>query len=487
MSTSLILLVTLQTLWLRNSYEKAAEGLRNDTGRLLRETIVALRDSMLMRSIEKLPHDNKGNATYTRKSDSTFIFMSGSSETQRSDAQVQVFVSSASGQDSVRQVLRSVATHINEGSVGPNTRFTVRLRNDSLHMDSIQKTLQRQLDRVGISLQAKVTRRGTIPPFPVSGHSPIRMRRTAEPESNADADPDRNPFAIELHTNWVRADPFFGYSVTLSRVRPYLLREIMPEILFSGILTFITLGAFVVMYRNIRSQQRLMALKNDFISNITHELKTPIATVSVALEALKNFRGMDNPRLTTEYLDIAQLELNRLSMLTEKVLTTSLFDERGVTLDLAPVNIDETVGAILHSMKLVVEKAGAALTFEKKGDDFTVTGSAIHLTNVIYNLIDNALKYSLEKPEINVILSDLGSSISLAVNDKGLGIPPEFQSRIFERFFRMPTGDVHNIKGYGLGLSYVDQVVRRHGGTISVTSAPGKGSTFTVILPKRLP
>jgi signal transduction histidine kinase len=136
-------------------------------------------------------------------------------------------------------------------------------------------------------------------------------------------------------------------------------------------------------------------------------------------------------------------------------------------------------------MKLVLEKAGATHTFEKQGDDFSVEGSAVHLTNLIYNLVDNALKYSPEKPEIAVLLTDLGTSVSLAVSDKGLGIPPEFQSKIFERFFRMPTGDVHNIKGYGLGLSYVDQVVKKHGGTITVTSAPGKGSTFTVVLPKK--
>ncbi len=482
MSTSMILLVTLQALWLRNSYEEAADELRGDTGRLLRETIMALRDSMLLKNIETLPLDSAGSVSYSKRTDSTVIFLPGSPAPMKTDGQVQVFISTT-GKDSIRQVLRSVASRINEGGIRSNTRFTLRLGNDSLSLDSVQYAFQQQLVKAGVSLPAKVARKGSLPPLPPNGHSPIRMRRVADPEN--DSERERNYFGSELHTFWVRLDPFFSYSATLDQVRPYLLREIMPQILFSGVLTMITLGAFVVMYRSLRSQQRLMELKNDFISNMTHELKTPIATVSVALEALKNFRGIDNPKLTSEYLDIARLELNRLSMLTEKVLTTSLFDERGASLDVAPVSMDEITDGVLNSMKLVLEKAGATHTFEKQGDDFTVEGSAVHLTNVIYNLVDNALKYSPEKPEIAVQLTDLGKSLSLAVSDKGLGIPPEFQSKIFERFFRMPTGDVHNIKGYGLGLSYVDQVVRKHGGTITVTSAPGKGSTFTVVLPKK--
>lgn len=480
MSTSLILLVTLQVLWLRNSYQEAAEQLRGDTDRLLRETVMTLRDSMLMQNIEELPIDSGGVA---KRTDSTFMFFSGTPAPIRADGQVQIYISSAAGQDSIRQVLRSVASRINEGSVRSNTRFTVKLGNDSLSIDSIQRVFERQLVKTGVQLPVKITRRGSLPPFPPGGHGPIRMRRMADPDTETDR--DHNYFGSELRTFWVRIDPFFGYAATLSNVRPYLLQEIMPQLLFSGILTLITLGAFIVMYRSIRSQQRLMALKNDFISNMTHELKTPIATVSVALEALKNFKGIDNPRLTSEYLDIAQLELNRLSMLTEKVLTTSLFDERGITMDTAPVAMKEVTSGVLASMKVISEKSGASIAFEKVGEDFELEGSVVHLTNVVYNLVDNALKYSPEKPEIAVLLSDLGNSLSLSVTDKGLGIPAEYQTRIFERFFRMPTGDVHNIKGYGLGLSYVDQVVRQHGGTITVTSSPGKGSTFVVVLPKK--
>lgn len=485
MTTSMVLLIALQALWLRNSYERAAEDLRNETGRLLRETVVALRDSMLLKNIEALPPDGAGNVSYSRRTDTTFMFMAEGGPQKRPDGQVQVFISSTTGEDSARQMLRSVASKISEGRMRTNSRFTIRLRDDSLNLDSIQVSFQRQLHQNGIPVTAEVARRGGPPQFPPVEHGPVRLRQMMDTAPDADEPNRLSLFGPALRTQSVRVDPFFRYVATLHPVRPLLLREITPQILFSVFVTLLTVGSFAVMYRNIRSQQRLMALKNDFISNITHELKTPIATVSVALEALKNFKGMDNPRLTAEYLDIAQLELNRLSILTEKVLTTSLFDENGVTLDVTPVDMEETVSTVVNSMKLVTEKANATLTFEKEGQDFVVSGSAIHLTNVAYNLLDNALKYSPGKPEVLVRLKDEDSTVILSVRDNGIGIPAEFQSKIFERFFRMPTGDIHNTKGYGLGLSYVDQVIRQHGGTIAVVSAPDQGSTFTIVLPKK--
>jgi two-component system phosphate regulon sensor histidine kinase PhoR len=200
---------------------------------------------------------------------------------------------------------------------------------------------------------------------------------------------------------------------------------------------------------------------------------------------LKNFNGLDNPKLTHDYLDIAQHELSRLSLLTDRVLTKSLFDEGGVKMDVEKVDLEKTVHSILNSMKLVLDKQKAIVEFEKTGSDFTVQGSALHLTNVVLNLLDNALKYSPSFPAVQIVLKELAETILISVTDNGLGIPDEFHGNIFEKFFRVPTGDVHNVKGYGLGLSYVEGVIKAHKGTIDVKSEPGKGSTFTVHLPKK--
>jgi len=263
------------------------------------------------------------------------------------------------------------------------------------------------------------------------------------------------------------------------------LRQIAPQILFSFFLTILTVIAFIILYRNLRAQQRLMELKNDFISNVTHELKTPVATVSVALEALKNFHALNDPKLTNEYLDIARNELNRLTLMTDKILKASVFENKGITIQKESVDLQKTVTQILDSMRLIFEKRQAKVSFTPEGESFIVEGEHAHITNVIYNLLDNALKYSPEMPVISIDLKEISDSVVLSVRDEGLGIPVEFKKKIFEKFFRVPTGDVHNIKGYGLGLSYVSGVVKAHQGSIEVESESGKGSTFIIRWPKR--
>lgn len=270
-----------------------------------------------------------------------------------------------------------------------------------------------------------------------------------------------------------------------SDVSRVVLKEISPQILFSFFLNIITIGAFITMYRNVRLQQRLMELKNDFISNLTHELKTPIATASVALEALKNFKGLDDPKRTAEYLDMAQGELNRLTILTDKVLKTTIFDQQGIEFTWEQVDLEVVIEQILKSMKLVFEKTQTKVEFKTEGKDFSLEGAADHITNVIYNLIDNALKYRSQTSEITIRLVDKGESVMIAVQDNGIGIAPEYKKKIFEKFFRVPSGNVHNIRGYGLGLSYVHSVVKSHHGTINVDSELGKGSNFTIVLPRK--
>jgi signal transduction histidine kinase len=484
MTSSMVLLVALQAFWLSNSYEKAAADFRGESSRYLREAVLAVRDSALLKTIEALPPDStiSGQVFLSRFSDSTLA----SHEHRRGfrdEGNVQVYVSSKPGSDSTRMLLRSIASQVHGGKIKGNSRFTIRFRNDSLNSDSIKAHFARALGSAGKMVLFDLQQSALLPPFP-------RMNKRASQIDLSWSERNRHDFAHrlfenDLQTEWVRVDPVSQYAAVLTNVRPLILKEITPQIFFGLFLTILTMISFIVMYRSIRSQQRLMAIKNDFISNITHELKTPIATVSVALEALKNFRGIDNPKLTSEYLDIAQLELGRLSMLTEKVLTTSMFDEDGVSLDYESVDLRHTVSTIISSMKLVVEKLNASITFDCVGDDFILEGSALHLTNVVYNLIDNALKYSPSGPIVSITLKDSVSQLELSIADKGLGIPTEYQGKIFDRFFRMPTGDVHNIKGHGLGLSYVDQVVKKHGGTISVSSVVGQGSIFTVVFPKQ--
>jgi len=274
------------------------------------------------------------------------------------------------------------------------------------------------------------------------------------------------------------------YHLSLGSTAPYLMKKIILPILFSLFLLSVTLFSFVLLYRNLLRQQKLAEIKNEFISNITHELKTPIATVGVAIEALKNFNAIHDPQKTKEYLDISSNELQRLGLLVDKVLKLSMFEKREIELNKENFDMKELTEEVLNTMKLQFEKNNAVVKFTTDGNDFTINADKLHVTSVIYNLLDNALKYRKEDPLINVHLSAQQNNIELAVSDNGIGIAPEYQSKIFDKFFRVPTGNKHVVKGYGLGLSYVSHVIAQHHGSINVESEINKGSTFICKIPK---
>ncbi len=469
MTSSIVLLLLLQTLWLVNSYDKAYNDLRRRTSDLFRGTLVEMRDSIFMKTFERLSPDSLGLPGEER---GRAVFYSFNIDTVRRTGRVY-------RQKHARaEVLIAGRTGIKSDSL--DNKLIVRYTPDTLRRDSIVIHFNDALAKADIELPFQLRIDKRLPMIVDDRFGPPRFREEEDTKGEASITKEK----ASITTEWVMFSPMLRYAAVFDNVRPYLYLQIGPQILFSIALTLITSAAFWMMYRSMRSQRRLMELKNEFISNITHELKTPVTTVSVALEALRNFKGLENPQTTREYLDIAQSELTRLTLLTDKVLKTAVFDNRGVNFETEPVDLHKTVDQILHSMKLIFEKQKARVTFEQQGNSFTIKGGSVHLTNVIYNLLDNALKYSFGEPQISIRLEEDENTVVLKVADKGIGIPPEYKKKIFEKFFRVPTGDIHNIKGYGLGLSYVDSVVRSHRGLIEVVSKPGEGSVFTISLPK---
>lgn len=293
------------------------------------------------------------------------------------------------------------------------------------------------------------------------------------------------PFESSSNTNEVTIGFFnpITYVLELTSINKFILKRLTIPILISLFLVGLTITSFLLMWRSLRQQKRLAALKNEFVSNITHELKTPIATVGVAIEALKNFNAINDPKRTKEYLDISSSEIHRLGLLVDKVLKLSLFENKAITLQKEKFDLMDLVQDVLASMKLQFEKHEAAVTFESIGDNFLIEADKLHITSVLYNLLDNALKYSKGKPTIDVLIKSHQEHVSISVTDNGVGISKEYKNKIFEKFFRIPGGDQHNIKGYGLGLSYVSHIVKKHMGYVDVRSELGKGSTFIVNIP----
>ncbi|MDO8366241.1 MAG: HAMP domain-containing sensor histidine kinase [Saprospiraceae bacterium] len=287
-------------------------------------------------------------------------------------------------------------------------------------------------------------------------------------------------FQAGQYTDMLSGDRF---GAEISNYRSYLFRKTGSQILFS-ILLFACVGlAFLFVYQSLRQQIRLSEIKNEFIRNMTHELKTPISTVSVAIEALQSFDALGNPARTQEYLAISQLELNRLTLLVDKVLRMSLFEQGDPELKTEALDLRSLVEEVLAAMKLQFEKYRAEVSLSISGTDFSLRGDRLHLISVLYNLLENALKYSPLPPQITINLAHSDRQLTLQVRDQGRGIPTEYLGRIFEKFFRVPTGDVHDVKGHGLGLNYVAGVVSLHHGSIEVESKEGVGTQFTVRLP----
>ncbi|MEM6377770.1 MAG: HAMP domain-containing sensor histidine kinase, partial [Bacteroidota bacterium] len=284
-----------------------------------------------------------------------------------------------------------------------------------------------------------------------------------------------------FYTYGIRGDIPFNttYRAHVKDTNNLLFAKMFPLVLFTLFLTLITGISFALVYRSLKQQQRLTEMKNNFISNVTHELQTPITSVGVALEALSNFDVLENKDKTEEYLAISKNELNRLSILVDKVLKMALFEE-DLRLHLEPVDLKPLLVKILSSMRLQFEQKGALVEHNFEGNAFPVLADRVHLTSVIYNLLDNALKYSKADAKVKVGLSNTPNGVQLTVQDQGIGIPDVYQEKIFDKFFRVPTGNLHQVKGHGLGLSYVATIIEKLNAKIKVESVPDQGSTFSL-------
>lgn len=488
MASSLVLMVVLQVLWLRSSYERAYLDFRRETNYIFRNTLFVMRDSLISKRIQPIGSiadtaalvmggHFKGAASSPDMPDTTFI---RNMKTMEKGSGIQIIVTSDASPDSIKDYVSPLTAKIQRTPGHHN--FFIRFGQDTLNLDTIAHRYTVALTKAGIAVpfQVKFTANRRPELFPLDDRMGGRKN-----DDDDNTNYRRTRFLRDtMMSDFVHVNPTDRYAASFPNVSRFLLGQITPQILFSIFLTGMTSIAFLVMYRSMRTQRQLVQLKNDFISNITHELKTPLATVSVALEAVKNFQAKNNPQLTAEYLDIAQSELNRLGGMTDKIMENSILESEGAQLPRAAFDFDEMLQQVLASMKPVFERRSATVQYIKDGSDFILDGVAINLSYMVYNFLDNALKYSPQKPNIEVTLKRNDASLVLKVRDEGVGIDQDYQKKIFEKFFRVPTGNVHNTKGYGLGLSYVANVVKSHRGNIEVESEPGKGSTFIVTLPR---
>ena len=263
----------------------------------------------------------------------------------------------------------------------------------------------------------------------------------------------------------------------------YIIRNIWMMYATSLLLILVVLGCFYVAVSTILKQKQLADIKNDFINNMTHEFKTPISTISLATQMLGDEAIARSPTIFKRYLGIIRDENKRLGSQVEKVLQTAQMERGEVNLKLGTVNVHQIIERVLENISPQIELREGIIEVDLKAENPEIQADEVHLTNILFNLLDNANKYSPEKPLIKITTENTEKGLSIKVSDQGIGMTRESVKNIFEKFYRVPTGNVHDVKGFGLGLSYVKKMVEEHCGKINVLSKLGEGSEFEVVLP----
>ncbi len=263
----------------------------------------------------------------------------------------------------------------------------------------------------------------------------------------------------------------------------YIMRNMWVMYTSSLLLILVVLGCFYIAVNTIVKQKHLADIKNDFINNMTHEFKTPISTISLATQMLQDKDVAASKTMFNRYLNIIKDENKRLGSQVEKVLQTAQMERGELKLKLGLVNVHQVIEHVLENISPQIELRDGEITLDLQAHNSEIEADEVHLTNIIFNLLDNANKYSLEKPIISIATAEVEGGISIKVSDKGIGMGKESIKNIFEKFYRVPTGNLHDVKGFGLGLSYVKKMVDEHHGKIKVQSKLGEGSQFEIILP----
>jgi len=293
--------------------------------------------------------------------------------------------------------------------------------------------------------------------------------------------PDRKLANMTDLPTWNEEGYYFGVQF------PFLQANLLSQMGiwgFSSAVLLVVVLFFIYTLLAILKQKRLSEVQKDFINNMTHEFKTPIATIAISSEVLKSPGISSEPDRLLKYATVIKNESHRLKQQVDRVLQMAQLDEKKIDLSLGPIDGHEWLTGIAQNCSLAMKVREGGIGLQLNAVQCRIKGDKLHLTNVVNNLIDNAVKYNNDPvPRIHIRTYNKKGRFCLEVEDNGIGIAPENHDRVFERFYRVPTGNVHNVKGFGLGLNYVKLIVEAHKGSISLDSTPGKGTTFKISLP----
>ncbi len=281
----------------------------------------------------------------------------------------------------------------------------------------------------------------------------------------------------------------YAYRLNVKQPGVFILKQMSGTLILSSILVILLLITYFYLMKVILKQKALDDVKSDFVNNMTHELKTPISIAYAANDALLNFRMMDDPEKREQYLRISQEQLMHLTGLVEQILTMTVEERKNLKLSFTDINLQDLLQSLKKQYELHANKE-VQIDIKVTPENLFIYADKVHFKNIMCNLIENSIKYSGDKVHItlsaSVTIKSSTSCTCISVSDNGIGIPAASLPKIFDKFYRVPTGNIHDVKGYGLGLSYVKTIVGKHGGTIRVESKEGEGSCFVMEIPGKI-
>lgn len=465
MITSQVLLTLFVLQWLHSQYNGEKERLAGELMGIYIDTRDEIIDTLLFRSYVDPVLKSHRNDTLPKDS---LIF---------------------TGPNTVKDIVRwegnkrAITVRLNHGTdtVGP-APDTLKFRkiNDDMLLRSVKLIVSHTRDsgdKNGLRVRNLEINPDTVV-FKKHFHS-----RIAESGMKLNISWEEKPVSHSERRNMLYVDPANPFSlpgVSITRYNGYLTGKILPQILFGLILIFITGFAFVISYRRLRDNVILNNLRNEFISNMTHELKTPVSTIGIALESLGRYNMKSEPAVMDEYLRLASSETKRLEELINRILDHSVLEENNQLLKPVLTDLNSLISEVTGNLRQRFENF-AIIEFIASRKRINVFCDPLFLKGVIMNLADNSIKYCDKDPHISITTEAEPGSAIIEVTDNGPGIPQEYHQRIFEKFFRIPSGNVHNVKGYGLGLSFASLVMKLHKGSITVTNLD-QGCSFKLKL-----
>ncbi len=489
-----LLLLLFLAEWIRSQYHQEAKRLDEDLQSVFARTEEGLADSLLNQMIiialdtltyqsgpkvykqgsvnKRRPTSNKRESTSSHPMEITIATLPGKGEQSQLDSLIKTLPASPERQEI--DVPSTLAGNTQKGIVSMSASY---------HSASSQQLSEelKKVFRIAIKQLVNINY-ATDTSFNVN--SLMMMARFGE--NIKEKYPELITSRINSPTDSIRLFTYHQVknptaAIAVKNYQPIVWKAILPQMAFSALLLLLIGLAFALAYRTMKQQAIFNRQKDSFISNISHELKTPVATTKVALEALTTYDALESPDRTRKYLNVATWQMNRLSTMIERIMNMLQLENGNVYLQKSQFRFAALVEEIIRSLEPVLTEKGITLTWENKDKTLEVFADRTHIEGTLYNLLDNAIKYGGELIELH--MEAYNNKLRLRISDNGPGIRPEYHKKIFENFFRIPSNNRHDIKGHGLGLSYARDIVKAHDGTIHVNSDLESGTTFVIILP----